>query len=310
MFKYTNIFLHSHRLLALSCVILLLSGCAGSTQRIQQGIDLSTSGIQYAETINSLLDVTIDRVIDFDSAEALRIRKRMPEDMLKDTIQERDSALLDMIKELNSLRGYTQQLKVYFLNLQSLANSPIQEETGTVVRELSKSIEASNKKIRDKPIIKLSKEEKEGIIALSQSVAKGVHAAKINAALRRDARIISEQLLLHEKLLDNLTDMLADRFEIENDEFRNLKIIGPYTKKEVQISDQWKKDRKNWLKSQFTLESLNKAKEAARQLRSVWEQILQGRSDPVSITLLLQDINEFVLTVNKINEANESKGGP
>lgn len=109
--------------------------------------------------------------------------------------------------------------------------------------------------------------------------------------------------------LANLTDMLAGRFEIESDEFRNAKIISPYIKKQVQIGDQWKKDRKSWLKSQFTFENLNKAKEAARQLRSVWGQILQGRSDLVSITLSLQDINEFVLIVKKINEANESKGG-
>ena len=114
---------------------------------------------------------------------------------------------------------------------------------------------------------------------------------------------------LHEKLLENLTEMLADRFDIENDEFRNLKVIGPETKKQLQLGEQWKKDRKSWLKSQFTFESLSKAKEASRQLRSVWEQILQGRSDPASITLLIQDINEFVLIVNKINEANESKGG-
>jgi len=207
------------------------------------------------------------------------------------------------------MRRYTQQLKIYFLNLQSLANSPIQEETGSAVRELSESIETSNRKIREKSTVKLSEDEKEGIAALSQSVAKGIHAAKINAALRRDAKIISEQLLLQEKLLDILTEMLVDRFNIENDEFRNLKVIGPYTKKQLQLGEQWKKDRKSWLKSQFTFESLSKAKEASRQLRSVWEQILQGRSDPASITLLLQDINEFVLIVNKINEANESKGG-
>jgi hypothetical protein len=309
MFRATCISPRSNRLLVLSCLILVLSGCVGPSQQIQQGKDLSTSGIQYANAVNGLLDVTIDRVIDFDSTEALKIRKRMLEEMLKESIQERDSALLDLIKELNSMRRYTQQLKIYFLNLQSLANSPLQEETGSAVLELSESIEASNKKIKEKATIKLSNKEKEGIAALSQSVAKGVHAAKINAALRRDAKVISEQLLLQEKLLDILTEMLVDRFNIENDEFRNLKVIGPYTKKQVKIGEQWKKDRKSWLKSQFTIESLNKAKEASRQLRSVWEQILQGRSDPASITLLLQDINEFVLIVNKINEANESKGG-
>jgi hypothetical protein len=234
----------------------------------------------------------------------------MTEDMLKETIQERDSAILELIKELNSFRRYTQQLKVYFLNLQALANSPIQAETGSAVRELSNSINNANKDINEMKELKLSDEEINGIASLSQLVAKGVHAAKINAALQRDAKIIGEQLLLHEKFLDYLTDMHVDRSRIESDEFRNLKVIGPYAKKEAKIGKQWKKDRKTWLKSQYIFESLNKAKEAARQLRSVWEQILLGQSDPASITLLLQDINEFVVTINKIKEANESKGGP
>jgi hypothetical protein len=120
--------------------------------------------------------------------------------------------------------------------------------------------------------------------------------------LRRDAKVISEQLLLHEKLLENLADILTSRFEIENDEFRNEKVIAPFIDKREQLDEQWKKDREKWLKSQFTSESLDKAKEAVRQLRAVWEQNLQGQSDPGSIVLLLQDINELVLVVNEINE--------
>ncbi len=308
MFRNTCIILRSFRLLVLFSLILLLSGCIGSSQRIQHGRDLSTSGIQYADAVNGLLDVTIDRVIDFDSSEAIRIRKWANESTLKEAIQERDSALDGLLNELNSFRRYTQQLKVYFLNLQSLSNSPVQAESGPAVRELSESVRNANNEIRGKATIELSDEEMEGIAALSQSVAKRIHAAKISTALRRDAAIIGEQLLLHEKLLANLTDMLAGRFEIESDEFRNANIIGPYINKQVQIGEKWKKDRKSWLKSQFTFESLNKAKEAARQLRSIWGQILQGRSDLASITSLLQDINEFVLVVNKINETNESKG--
>jgi hypothetical protein len=310
MCRDTSIILRSRRFLVLSGLVLLLSGCNSSSQKIQQGRDLSTSGIQYTEALNSLLDVTIDRVIDFDSSEAIRIRKWADESTLKKTIQDRDSALLALLNELNSFRRYTQQLKVYFLNLQALVNSPVQAESGAAVRELSESVRNANNEIRSNDSIRLSEEESDGIVALSQSVAKEAHTAKIDAALRRDAKVIGEQLLLHEKLLANLTGMLTDRFEMGNDEFRNAKVTNPYINKKVEIGNQWKKDRKKWLKSQFTSESLNKAKEAARQLRAVWEQILQGRSDPGSITLLIQDINEFVLIINEINEAKESEGEP
>ncbi|MGD8786462.1 MAG: hypothetical protein PVJ60_03485 [Phycisphaerales bacterium] len=308
MFRDVHIILRHRLFLVLLALILLLSGCTGSSQKIQQGMDLSTSGIQYADAVDGLLNVTINRVIDFDSAEAIKIRKYASEDSLKSIIKERDTALLGLLNELNSFRQYTQQLKVYFLNLQALADSKVQTETGAAVRELGESIHNANNKIRKKKKIKLSKKETDGIAALSQFVAKGVHAAKVDAALRRDANIISEQLLLHEKLLDNLAGMLKDRFKIESDEFLKVKVISPYTNKEIPLGAEWKKDRKKWLKSQFTFESLNKAKEAARQLRAVWEQILQGRSDLNSISSALQDINEFVMVINEIKEANESKG--
>lgn len=309
MFRNICLSLRSRQFLVLVGLILLLSGCIGPSQRIQRAKDLSASGIQYAEAVNGLLDVTIDRVIDFDNSEAIRIRKRAQENTLKQKIQERDSTLVNLLNELNSFRRYTQQLKVYFLNLQALANSSVQTDTGVAVRELSESIKNVNNEIKSKEAIKLTKEEMDGIAELGELVAKGVHAAKITTALRRDAKIVGEQLLLHEKLLDYLTGILKDRFDVENDEFRNARVISPYINKQVQIGDRWKKDRKRWLKSQFTLESLNKAKEAAKQLCAIWEEILQGRGDVGSITALLKDINEFVAVVDEINDANESEGG-
>jgi hypothetical protein len=281
----------------------------GPSQRIQSTKDLSSSGILYAEAVDGLLNVTIDRIIDFDSTEALQVRKRAKEEMLEQSIKERDAALIELLNELNSFKKYTQQLKAYFQNLQALANSSVQKDTGAAVLELSKSINNANEVIRKDKAIELDKETMDDISALGGLVAKQVHAAKISTALRRDAGIISEQLILHEKLIENLAEMLEDCFDVESDKFYSDKVFGPYVNKQQKIGVQWKKDRKVWLTSQFTLGSLNKAKEAAKQLRAIWEEILQGRSDLGSITMLLQDINEFVEVVNEINNANESNGG-
>jgi hypothetical protein len=172
MCRDMSIILRTRRFFVLSGLILLLSGCISSSQKIEQGRDLSTSGIQYAEAMNGLLDVAIDRVIDFDSSEAILIREWANEKTLKQTIEDRDTALLELLNELYSFRQYTQQLKAYFLNLQTLASSPVQAETGAVVRELSESIHNANNKIRRNKKIKLSKKETDGIAALSQLVVK------------------------------------------------------------------------------------------------------------------------------------------
>ncbi len=308
MFRNANFSLVCRRIFVPVSLILILSGCPGPSQRIQSAKHLSTSGVLYADTVNGLMSVTIDRIIDFDSTEALQIRKWADEKKLKQNIEKKNADLIKFLKELNSFRRYTQLLKAYFLNLQALADSPVRKDMGAAVERLSESIKSANKEIRKKKNIELSKETMDGFAALSGLVAKHIHAAKIRDALRRDAGIISEQLILHEKLVEDINDLLKGRFQEEEDEFLTEKVIGPYVDKQQEIGDQWKKDRKKWLTSQFTIESLKKAKEAAKQLRAVWEEILQGRSDLGSITLLLQDINEFVEVVDKINEAKESKG--
>lgn len=59
--------------IVISLLLILLCGCAA--QNIQQGKDLSSSVIAYTEAVDNLLDVTIDQVIDFDSAELRKSRR-------------------------------------------------------------------------------------------------------------------------------------------------------------------------------------------------------------------------------------------
>ncbi|MES0447696.1 MAG: hypothetical protein ABUJ92_14275, partial [Desulfobacterales bacterium] len=114
-----------HVFVALGLVTILMSGCV--TQSIQQGKDLSTSGIAYTKAVDKLLDATTDRVIDFDTEELKKTRRGSD---LKGMITQKNMAVVDLLKEIGKFRAQTKLLKTYFLNLQALADSPVKDDAG------------------------------------------------------------------------------------------------------------------------------------------------------------------------------------
>ncbi len=290
-----------HVFVALGLAAILMSGCA--TQSIQQGKDLSTSGIAYTEAVDKLLDATADRVINFDTEELKRSRRGSD---LTGMITNKNLAVVDVLTEIGRFRAQTKLLKTYFLNLQALADSPVKDDAGGAVQSLSDSISKLNKELRGKENQDLTEDEKKQIGALGGYVASTIHAAKIKRALARDAEVIGTYLALREKQLKHITGILRDRFLAENDLFLNEKVIAPYVDRNQALGAGWANDRKQWFKTQFVSQQLVTAKEAAKQLRGVWADILQGKTDINSLSVLISDVNEFVTTVQALEAAGNT----
>lgn len=290
-------------ILSLCLSLLLINGCA--TQAIQQGKDLSTSGIAYAEAVNNLLDATTDRVIDFDNEELKKTRLGSDP---KGMITEKNKAVVILLAEIEKFRAQTKLLKTYFLNLQALADSPVKEDAGASVKSLGDSISKLNKaleKDRDGKE-RLTEEQKTQIGALGGLVVNSIHTAKIKSALTRDAEVIGTNLALQENQLENITGILKDRFQAENDLFLNEKVIAPYADTSTPLSSEWPNDRKQWFKTQFVSLQLATAAEAAKQLRGVWGDILQGKTDINSLSILISDVNEFVTAFEALEAADKT----
>lgn len=282
-----------------SAIFLLLgSGCA-TTQTIQQGKDLSTSGIAYADAVSALLDVTSDRVIDFDTAELIKSR-RGPNP--KKMIIQKNQAVADVVGEIRQFQAQTKLLKAYFQNLQALSDSPVKDDVGGAVQSLSDSISKLNEVLTGKE--KLFAEQ---IGALAGLVAKSIQAEKVKRALARDAEIIGTYLALQELQIKNISGILQDRFNAENDLFLNQSVIAPYADQSKPLPDKWAANRKQWFKTQFVSQQLNTAQEAAKHLRGVWVDILQGKNDINSLRSMISDVNEFVTTIQALEAASKAK---
>ncbi len=291
-----------HVFVALGLATILMSGCV--TQSIQQGKDLSTSAIAYTEAVDKLLDATTDRVIDFDTEELKKTRRGSD---LRGMITQKNLAVLDVLTEIGKFRAQTKLLKTYFLNLQALADSPVKDDVGGAVQSLSNSISKLNKALGGKDGKKnLTEAQKKQIGALGGLVANTIHAAKIKRALARDAEVIGMYLALQEDQIEKITGILRDRFLAENDLFLNEKVIAPYVDKGQALGTEWANDRKQWFKTQFVSQQLATAKEAAKQLRGVWADILQGKTDINSLSVLISDVNEFVTTVQALEAAGNT----
>ncbi|NHN77864.1 hypothetical protein HA520_11320 [Azotobacter chroococcum] len=280
----------------------LISGCA--TQSIQQAKDLSTSGVAYADAMDKLLDVTVNRMIDFDAAELKKARRGSS---LREMIAEKNYALLSVLDEFGRFRSQTKLLKTYFINLQALADSPIESDAGGALKALSDSIGKLNKTLGEDDKESLTEDQKIQIGALAGLVAHNVQGAKVKHALERDAEIIGTYLALQENQIEGMSNILEDRFLAENDLFLNEKIIAPYVNKDTPLSESWEKDRKEWVKTQFVSQQFVMAREAAKQLRGVWSDILEGKADIGSISILISDVNEFVMTAQSLETASKAK---
>ena len=286
----------------LSIALFALWICSCATQPVKQAKDLSSSGIAYSNAVNNLINVTIDRVIDFDSQELKKSRYGSGA-ALKVNIHQKNKAVINLISELEQFRAQTKLLKTYFLNLQALADSSIKEDAGIAVQSLSHSISNLNETLEGKA--SLTAQQQKQIGALGGLVASSIHAAKIKRALSRDAQIIAKYLCYQENQLRSIGDVLKDRFQAENDLFLNEKVVSPYIDKTKKLGPIWQANRKQWFKTQFLSQQLDTAQQAAKQLRGIWSDILSGKTDLNSLRVLISDVNEFVTTIQALEAAGQ-----
>jgi len=193
------------------------------------------------------------------------------------------------------------------VNLQTLANAKLPESAEAAVGSLSGNIAAVNESLRKSDKIKLSEEEQAYLGQLGGLVAKHIQAGALRRALHRDAAIIGEQLVLHEKLIRKLGDILMDRSLDEIDTLWRQKVRKPYVDTTQTIGEPWKQDRALWIRSSFHQEELTKAAEAIHHMRFVWMGILQQEQNVESLQLALGDIGDFTETVHALHEAGKEK---
>jgi hypothetical protein len=290
--------------------IVLLIGITACTHTVEQGKAFSDVGIQYADAVVELLDVTTDTVIEDDSNTLLYLQeltkledKKQEREKLEEFLKGHDDELSALVTTLEGFRIYARTLKGYFVNLQALATTDAPQSTAKAVAGLSDSINVASKYLLKSQGLTISESEKKVLASLGRLASKGFHSAMLREALKRDARIIGEQLLLHEKLLAKLSEILEHSIKKRYETEKKERVAKPYKNKEITDRGKWKKDRARLLRTAFFVESLETAAKAAREMRQAWEGMLEGKTDLGASRLLLEDINEITAVAHQLKEA-------
>lgn len=303
--------------LMFAAAILTLAGCA--SVEVQRGKNLASSGVQYTKATATLIDVATDAMIDADSeafvrtklpTEALSRPENSPE-KLQGRLEKSNEGLVQNTKLFLALRTSLSTVGDYFAALQTLTDNPQSEATASAVSSLADRVNTLNKALKEgdnpvKPI--LSDEQKTALSGLTKLVADQIHGVLVGAALRRDAPIIGESLLLQEKILD-LSELIISGALIEqNNRFFVDKVQKRFKKQDIDSS--WVMDRNKYIKAKAigeTSKEIKAARDASKQMRKTWEKILSGVYDTSEMRQQIEELNALVAAMVALKQAEKPK---
>lgn len=308
--------LNFRSLAILGLIVLMGAGC--TTQPVQQSQAFSEAGIVYAEAMDRLMKTTIDVVVEKDSRTLLYIQnltkhadKKKERKILEKYLFDHDREIKKQLAALNDLHRNARQLKRYFINLGTLANADVSNAAAQSVGQLSDAINVSNKKLTSTHALVISAKEKKALSSVAGFIASSYKSAQLRQAIKKDAEIISRQLLLHEKMVGLLAKLILQSQRVEAARAYTAKVARPYKKKDIKKESIWKKIRKDALISSFHDATLVRAQESAQQMRHIWHSMVENKTDIASIKLFIQDVNEIVSVADQVKAAlNEGEATP
>lgn len=309
-----------HRL-TLSAVVLTaviaLSSCA--SVEVQRGKNLAAAGVQYSKATAALVDTANDAMIDSDSEAMVRSKLpaaalAMPQfsaDNLRARLEQSNKGLVENTTLLLSLRASLSTTASYFVALQSLVDNPQSEATAAAVSTLSDRVNALNKVLSAgsgpvKPVT--SDTQKTALSSLAKLVTDQAHGAIVARALRRDAPVIGEALLLQEMVWSLAAKIVSGALTDQTNRFYVDNVSRPYEKQEIGAA--WVADRNKYIKARAigeTSKEIQAARAAAAQMNKTWEKVLSGVYDADEMRQQIAELEALVTALAAVKEAEKPK---
>jgi len=316
------------RILAVAILLAALTlGCA-STQQYAQ---VAQAGSAYATAMQELLGATGDIWVESDSVFLLKQKSLLHqqifiEEILPPTPKDdpkcekeptREKAFACYLKKeyakfrqndqdnlatIAQLQAHVRLLGEYFDLLQKLATGGYPEKTQKSVQGLLKGISDLGNVLRQNPLLASDQ------IELAGSFANLAVEFAIRGMLRKaleENGVIRRELATQEKLLARVSHQLKVDLgrTREWQETRLLKqpylAVGPG----VPDPDGWVKNRRLLIGMGETVEQVDKAAGAAKQLRQAYEDLVGGKVSPSTLNNLLADLEKFIALAEAVKRA-------
>ena len=281
-------------------IAVLLSSCAAP--RINQFKKFSRAGAAYADMTKGLTKAAGEASIEADSDVLIRSRQCLATDKRRTTIIQHNCALKERLSLLDDLYHHAILLKVYFDQLDALADPNIKGKVGSSVEGIFREMAELNKRINkgigtENNNVEVSK----GIAPVSKIMVANFQKKELQRELNKRVETLKRELELQRAAMEFISDEWEADLQIQQNALEK-KVIDQF-KGPDSLPPTWKEDRKDVLKSSLMISILDETAKAARNLEQAFDTLLRGRE--TNIDALVQDLDELVEFFEAITKNKE-----
>ena len=245
-------------------VLAILSLTACSTVIVDKTTGAASSGKAYTETLKKVNDLALQRSTEFGAEFLSSNLIRTPE-----LLGEVTSVHKDRQRTVAESSAYLDKLADYFGGLEALSKGDASEVTSAALGKLAETLKKEPFKVS------ISDERKDTLTGLAGLVAKQVHTATVEKALRRDADKVAQAIAVSDEILDTISRWISTQETLEMDKVFQTKVQAPFTSGAALGSD-WKAAWKDYVRGPPVNVVLGDAKKASADLQRAWQNLLTG----------------------------------
>lgn len=278
----------SFRLVIVVLSVLILTGCTSIS--VDRATGVSAAGSAYVETLKKVNDLALESSIVF-TANLLPDLSRS-EEMLDATTEEIKSRSL----LVGDAHEYFNGIALYFSELEALSKGDQSDATANALGQVAESLKAE-------PVgLELSDEKKQALTGLAGFIAKQVHSAAVEKALRRDADSVAQALAVSELMLDEQIRWIELRESAERKKSFINKVKTPFVAGGSLGAD-WKEAWSSEVRTPPVIALLVEAKKASSEMQKAWINVLRGEYSQAELRASLKNVKAGIEAITTLKDA-------
>ncbi len=289
---------------------LALSAC--DTERLDQYSAFATAGSVYVSTFHQVIGQAGSAMIAVDSVVLITAHRDVVADLQKNParysadIVAHDTLLQQHLAQLQLIDAHATLLGSYFNAISKLTDSKTATGTSSAATDLLKSIDSMDGDVSKAKFG--GKTVNDYVTVGTAFVVAHFQVRALDEQLQHAAPIIDRALSLQEaavaaiaaEMKSSLTDTLKNR-EVTD-------VINPYLNSK-DLSPSWNTNREAYLRASVTLNSVDSAQAAVKQLHVTFKQLVENKVGAVDLQTLIKDVTDMAAYANAADSTLKTSSG-
>ena len=284
-------------LLGVSALLL----CACATQRLDQYSAFATAGTTYVANFRQVTAQAGSAMIAVDSVVMATVHRNVGSDVERNPdkysaeLVKHDQSLQTHLAVLQLIDTHATLLGSYFNAISKLTDSKTATATSAAATDLLKSIQGFDASLAKAALGGKSIEDY--VTVGTVFVVAHFQVKALDDQLQRAAPIIDRALSLQEAAVAAIgTEIKASMTDtLKNRELTD--VINPFLSPK-DLPGSWNTNREAYLRASVSLNTVDSAQTAIKQLHVTFKQLVENKSGPIDLQTLIKDITDMVAYAN------------